>query len=311
MKLIQPSFWRAGAPKPFYWVLLWLLSLLYGIGARLHQLSGRKTALPHLSICVGNAVAGGSGKTPTLIALARLLGEDKVVFLTRGYGGSVTGPDWVNDAHTAAEVGDEALLLYRHAPTLVAADRVIGAKVAKERFPARVVILDDGMQNPHFRATLNLMVWDSFEAGNTSLLPAGPLRLPLKTTLNRTDLVVSLDNVTPPKLPAFSAHGVLETDLEHDQDVVAFAGIGRPKKFKRSLKKSGFHVKDFHSFPDHHPFTEDDLKPILETTLPVLTTEKDYVRVPASLKDRIIPIPYVVHFSHPQSLRSWLQDHLK
>ncbi len=310
MKLIQPSFWRNGAPKPLYWVFLWLLSGLYYIGALLHQLFSKKIPLPHLSICVGNAVAGGSGKTPTLIAISRLLGEDKVVFLTRGYGGTEKGPVWVNEHHTATDVGDEALLLYKHAPTLVTADRVHGAQLAKDMFPQRVLVLDDGMQNPHFRATLNLLVWDSFEAGNKHMLPAGPLRLPLWATLKRTDLVVSLDNVTPPKLPAFSAHGVLETTIE-PQDVVAFAGIGRPKKFKRSLKKSGFHVKDFHSFPDHHPYTEDDLTSLIHTELPTLTTEKDFVRIPDSLKSRITPVPYIVHFSHPQALRSWLLDHLK
>lgn len=310
MKLVQPPYWRKNAAKPLYWILLWLISGMYYLGTLIHRFFGKKHPLPHLSICVGNAVAGGSGKTPTLIALARLLGEDKIVFLTRGYGGSEKGPVWVEDRHSADDVGDEALLLARHAPTLVCADRIQGADLAKNQFPDRIIILDDGMQNPHFRASLNLLVWDSFESGNGHMIPAGPLRLPLSRTLKRTDLVITLDNVTPPKLPAFSAHGFIETDLEA-QEVVAFAGIGRPKKFKLSLKKSGFKVAEFHAFGDHHPYTEDEIGALLHDTLPTVTTEKDHVRLPAAFKNRITAIPYVVHFSHPQALRSWLLDNLK
>src|SRR4051812_1975988 len=164
--------WEARLLAPF--------AALYGAGAarRLAQ-PGERVAIP--VICAGNFVVGGAGKTPFAIELARRLvarGE-RPAFLTRGYGGSLAGPVAVTPAHAAAEVGDEALLLAAHAPTVVARSRIGGARHA-ERDGASVIVMDDGLQNPSLAKDLSFALVDA-EAGigNGLVLPAGPLRAPL------------------------------------------------------------------------------------------------------------------------------------
>lgn len=311
MKLLQPAFWSKDASKPVYWFFLWLASGLYYLGTLCRRMFTHVHKLPLKSICVGNAVAGGAGKTPTLLALAHLLQETEIVFLTRGYGGKIKIPTLVDETHGHADVGDEALLLAAYAPTIVARDRLEGAKLAAHLFPECLLLLDDGLQNPKFRANLNILVWDEFGAGNGHMIPAGPLRLPLNLTLKMTDLVITINDTSPPKTPAFSAHGQIHTSISARQDVCAFAGIGRPEKFKKSLLKAGFHVCQFGIFQDHHAYTEEDLLPYIHPNTITLTTEKDFVRVPPSLRDKINPVPYVIEFGHPQALLSWIRNHLK
>lgn len=311
MKLVQPRFWGQEADnKPFGWTLLWLVSLVYAGIVRLRRGLSIACTLPGQSICVGNVVAGGAGKTPVLLALAGLLGHDRVVFITRGYGGSIRTATLLNETHDVLDAGDEALLLRRIAPVIVGPDRIAAANLARDLFPGRILLLDDGLQNPTFRATLNLLVWDHYGAGNGHCLPAGPLREPVQDALARTDAVITLNGAKPPKTPAFSGTGHIHPPKDHTP-VIAFAGIGRPAKFQESLERAGYVVAGFHPFPDHHHFMTEELEALLAPGLPVLTTEKDWVRLAPAWQDRITPVPYEVHFGHPQSLRHWMLDHLK
>lgn len=311
MKLAQPHFWEQDAiNKPFGWSLLWLASLLYVGGVHLRRAFTKTVPLPGKSVCVGNLVAGGAGKTPVLIALAHLFGTDRIVFITRGYGGSIDSATLLNDAHDVFDAGDEALLLRRIAPVIVGPDRVASAKLAGELFPGHILLLDDGLQNPTFRATINLLVWDLFGAGNGHCLPAGPLREPRDGAMNRVDAVIALNGAQPPKTPAFSGTGHVHNP-DHKGAVIAFAGIGRPAKFRESLERAGYVIAGFHPFPDHHHFTPEELQPLFGTGLPLLTTEKDWVRLAPEWQDKVAPVPYDVHFGHPQNLLHWLQDHLK
>src|SRR5213592_4666750 len=155
----EPGFWYR--PASFQSHLLRPLGALYGaVAARRLQRPGVDAGIPVL--CVGNYHGGGAGKTPTVLALARLLrelGENPVV-LSRGYGGKLRGPVMVDPArHHAADVGDEPLMLARTVPVAVARDRVDGVALARSQ-RASVILLDDGFQNPTITKDASLIVID-------------------------------------------------------------------------------------------------------------------------------------------------------
>src|SRR5512143_2378948 len=185
----DPSFWwhRAGLAAG----LLAPLGLVYGaVAARRMAMKGAPAGVPVL--CVGNFTLGGAGKTPTVMMLARMLADagERPVCLSRGYGGDVAGPMLV-DAHTAvaAEVGDEALLIARVTPTIVARDRVAGAALAHAQ-GAGLIIMDDGLQNSSLMKNFTLAVIDGRGVGNRCIFPAGPLRAPLAAQLEQTDALL-------------------------------------------------------------------------------------------------------------------------
>jgi len=238
-------------------------------------------------ICVGNLTAGGSGKTPVAIAIAEMLRAKghRPYFLTRGYGGSEKGPALATRGHSAHTMGDEALLLARTAPTIVARDRAAGAKMAKEK-SATVIVMDDGHQNFSLRKSLSLVVVDGETGfGNGYQIPAGPLREPVGQGLARADAVVIVGGGAPDltgfRGPVLRAHLQPDGAAFADKTVFAFAGIGRPEKFIASLETSGAKVIGSCFFADHHPYSEDEileLKAIAGDAV-LVTTEKDFVRL--------------------------------
>ena len=157
---------------------------------------GERVGIP--VICVGNPTVGGAGKTPTAIAIARMLiaAGERPMFLSRGYGGRLAGPVTVEAGHTAVQVGDEPLLLARVAPTIVAEDRVAGARLAKEQ-GASVIVMDDGFQNPSLDKDLSILVVDARGIGNGCVLPAGPLRAPLEPQLDRASALLFVGDGAP------------------------------------------------------------------------------------------------------------------
>ena len=188
-----PAFWYA--PKPA-WIarLLAPLGWLYGaLTARRMARAGATVSVP--VICVGNLVAGGAGKTPTVLALADLLREaGKTPFaLSRGYGGTLQGPVRVAGHHRPDETGDEPLLLARNLPVIVARHRPSGAALAVHE-GADIIIMDDGLQNPSLAKTLRLAVIDGQAGiGNGLCLPAGPLRAPLAAQMQHVDALVLIN----------------------------------------------------------------------------------------------------------------------
>lgn len=308
IELRQPSWWKKDADRPWFWPLLLLLSALYHCGFALRCALTTSQNLPR-ALCVGNAVAGGGGKTPTLLALAEILGPENVVFLTRGFGGTAKGPLLVGDAHDAREVGDEALLLVKTAPTIIARNRLKGAERARELFPNAVILLDDGLQNPTFRTTVNILVWDEFGAGNNRILPAGPLRAPLKNTLAKSDAIIAINTQDLPPKMSFPAKGVIP-QAHHRQEAIAFAGIGRPQKFHDSLLAAGYNVVHFYSFADHHTYTEGEIEALIAHNKPLLTTEKDFVRLPPATRAVIRAVPYRIVFEDDAALKTFLMDRL-
>jgi len=290
-------WWR---PLSFSAILLSPFALLYGFisGLQMSRKERYRSSVP--VICVGNFVVGGAGKTPTALAIAaRLKREDsKVCFLTRGYGGRLSGPLWVDpETHTAADVGDEALLLAELAPTIISGDRVAGAKAA-EAEGMDWIVMDDGLQNPALHKSLRLAVADGFRGiGNGLCIPAGPLRAPLARQFHRTDAVVVVGQGGPgfdfARLAARRGLPVLRGRLEPSGEalseivggtVLAYAGIGNPDKFFATLSDFGIAIGEGRSFADHHVYTEDDARQLLqdaETANQVLvTTSKDRARLP-------------------------------
>lgn len=259
-------------------------------------------------VCVGNLTAGGSGKTPIAIALARALlsRNKKVSFLTRGYGGTERGPLWVDLArHSATDVGDEALLLANFAPVIVSSDRAAGARIADDQ-TVDIIVMDDGHQNFSVAKDLSIVVIDSDSGfGNGRVLPTGPLREPAEQGLARADAVIIVGD-KPIEMPEFGDL-TLRVRLSPAKDIsltgdriVAFAGIGRPQKFFSTLRKLGADLVETHAFPDHHTYKRTELNRLHRRAATrnaiLMTTEKDLVRLPPVERQDIRSLPIHAKF---------------
>lgn len=304
-----PSFWRhKGAAA----LLLAPLGKLYGASVAFKAAIAKPYRTPMPVICVGNLTAGGSGKTPVAIAVGQMLAArgKKPIFLTRGYGGKERGSALVKEHHSARLMGDEALLLARTAPTIVSSDRAIGAALAVNE-KADVIVMDDGHQNFALAKDLSLVVIDgAARVGNGMVLPAGPLREPVAQGLKRADAVIIMGEGSP-DLAGYGGP-VLRAWLEplpHDlagRKVLAFAGIGRPKKFFETLTAVGALVEDTESFADHYYYRPDDLAGLRARAkargAQLVTTEKDLVRIPPEQRKDIAVLAVRARFADEAAL---------
>lgn len=307
-----PDFWtkpgglaRALAP----------LGAAYALGGDLRRRFAEPWCAPVPVVCVGNLTVGGTGKTPTVAALAQTLTSQgrRVAILSRGYGGRMRGPLRVDPAqHKARDVGDEPLLLARVAPVYVARDRKAGAEAAIAD-GADLLLMDDGFQNPQIEKTLSLVVVDGAAGfGNRAVFPAGPLREPVARGFGRAHALVMIG--ADAQAAAFGFAGpVLRADLVPTNaaawagvPVVAFAGIGRPQKFFDTLAGLGAALRGTYPFADHHAYSRRQIERLRlvakEQHAVLVTTEKDFVRVPADLADGIRTVPVELRFADPTAL---------
>ncbi|HLZ03282.1 MAG TPA: tetraacyldisaccharide 4'-kinase [Bradyrhizobium sp.] len=328
----EPAFWHA--PSSWTSHLLRPLGALYGaIAAQRLTRMGFDAGVPVL--CVGNYHLGGAGKTPTVLALAKILRElgEMPVVLSRGYGGRLRGPVMVDPSrHGAGDVGDEPLMMAQRIPVAVSGDRINGVALARSQ-RASVILMDDGFQNPSIAKDASLIVIDSERGlGNGFVFPAGPLRAPLLPQLARTDaLIVVGDGAAGQAVAAeVAARGglVLSSRLAPDaaslerlrgKRVLAFAGIGDPRRFFRTLRAAGIEVARERTFADHHPFSKGELESLVADAkadqLALVTTEKDFARLcrpretPAALRD-IVPFAVTLEFADAAPLKKFLADRL-
>jgi tetraacyldisaccharide 4'-kinase len=328
----EPGFWHG--PSSWKSHLLRPLGALYGaIAAKRLQREGLDAGIPVL--CVGNYHVGGAGKTPTVLALAKLLRElgETPVVLSRGYGGKLHGPVRVDPArHAAIDVGDEPLMLAGTLPVVVSHERADGVPLARS-LGASVILMDDGFQNPSVAKDVSLIVIDGDRGlGNGRVIPAGPLRAPLKPQLARTDALVIVGSGSAAATVAaeIAARGkpVFRTHIKPSEAsvaslagkrVLAFAGIGDPARFFDTLRGSGIEVVRERAFADHHLFSERDIQGLFaearQDALTLVTTEKDFARVQGGegmvpFAQGIVPFAVTLEFEDAALLRTFVTDRL-
>jgi tetraacyldisaccharide 4'-kinase len=313
-----PDFWTrndfsaraAGAAlSPFGW--------LYGASVAYKHRHAAPWRSSAKVVCVGNLTAGGSGKTPVAMAIARALQARgmAVSFLSRGYGGKIAGPMTVDtNRHTARDVGDEPLLLAAVAPTIVARARRAGAMLAAAQ-GANVIVMDDGHQNFELTKDLSIVVVDADTGfGNGRVLPAGPLREPVSQGLSRADAVVLVGRGMPElpgyRRPPLRAQLSPSTIAQLNSSVIAFAGIGRPEKFFATLEGLGATLVERYVFADHHPYTHGEILRLRARASAfgaiLMTTEKDAVRLKDSDRNGILTLPVRAVFEAPEELERLL-----
>lgn len=332
MHLDEPAWWYAtdgshAAPR-----LLSPLARAYGWAAerRFLKVTPYRANIP--VICVGNFTVGGTGKTPLSRFLLRTLAAQGVTpaCLTRGYGGSLSGPVWVDPGrHVAREAGDEPLLIAEDARVLIARDRAAGLAAVEQEGSIAAVVMDDGLQNPSVHKDLTIALVDAGRGfGNGAVFPAGPLRARLEFQLGLVDCIVVIGDDPPDgPPPVFEDLKRLfpgpvlrgrvtpagETDGIAGAHVLAYAGIANPGRFFRLVESFGPEALQARAFPDHHAFTEREAARLLSeadaTGAVLMTTEKDLARLAgatgdlARLKARSRTLPIEVTFEERDLLR--------
>ncbi len=304
-----PQFWHQ--PPGLMAYGLWPLGRLYGAVTAWRQSCALEAADPPCPvICIGNINAGGTGKTPAVIALAEHLKERgrQVVALSRGYGGTVVVPILVDPkTHGAAEVGDEPLLISAFCPVVVARKRVEGLALALAQKPD-VILMDDGFQDPSVRKDFSIVVVDAaFGFGNRFCVPAGPLREPLAKGLARADLCLSIGEAAAQR--RFTAlgpdHAYLRVEGQikplltgmpwQGLPVFAFAGIAHPEKFFTTLRGLGANILGCETLSDHEPLSLPLMKRLAAKAralnAQLVCTEKDAARLPAQYQRDVLALP--------------------
>ncbi|GAA5105706.1 tetraacyldisaccharide 4'-kinase [Bartonella jaculi] len=297
MRISAPHFWWK--ERSFLRFLFAPVSWGYGYFSRC-RMARRPLIIDLPVLCIGNFTLGGAGKTPVVIAFAQIAKELGFVpgVVSRGYGGAVKGVHLVNEkCDNARDVGDEALLLARHAFVAISPDRYAAAQQLKQE-GCNLILMDDGFQSRRLYMDYALLVVDAMRGlGNEAVFPAGPLRVPLKTQFSLMDSVLLIGHsdacdkiaflVTRTGKALHHAHlKSLASDEVAGKSFLAFAGIGNPDKFFQSIKELSGYVVQAYSYPDHYFFTDTDLKNLAQKAkmqnLWLATTAKDYVRIQTS-----------------------------
>tara|TARA_B100000886_G_scaffold340230_1_gene308535 strand:+ start:2763 stop:3725 length:963 start_codon:yes stop_codon:yes gene_type:complete len=319
--MFPPKFWDQRGPLSSFLVpVSWVYNSIRVISKPLHH----PITAPVPVLCVGNLNIGGSGKTPVAISIGQKLKRAGYIphFLTRGYGGNLKKPTQVDPSHhTARDVGDEPLLLSNIAPVWIGANRASSAALACAA-GADFLIMDDGFQNLSLKQDLSLLVIDGETGfGNGRVIPAGPLREDINSGIKRADAIVLIGDDTQSitqniNLPILKAR-MQPANIAglQGEKFVAFAGIGRPKKFFDTLRKFSCDLILEREFPDHHHFTHSELEELLtiseQCKASLITTEKDFVRIPGHFRSSINVLKIEIEWIDPNFDKIFLKNFLK
>ncbi|MEL7137137.1 MAG: tetraacyldisaccharide 4'-kinase [Pseudomonadota bacterium] len=323
----EPRFWsREVDPKsreaaPLLRLLLTPLAFGYAEVTRRKIRAADPVEVSAKVICVGNLTAGGVGKSPVVAGLRKRLQSRRslrVATLSRGYKGRLKGPLRVDpDIHTAADVGDEPLMLAQSGESWIGVDRAAAGE-AMSTDGVDIILMDDGHQNPGLAKDLTFIVVDATAGfGNGFVIPKGPLREPVLEGLSRANAIIIMGDEQEPAilhdvgLPLYRGL-VTATDSPPAGRYVAFAGIGRPVKFFDTLESLGVDLRDSVPFPDHHTFSDHDMRYLRRLAKDhgarLITTEKDYVRMSAEMRESLIYLPIEVQFDRETDLDILLAD---
>lgn len=330
MLLKTPKFWyrEPHTHTPLLEKILTPISELYKVVHRIntHYQQTKTVKIP--VICIGNITAGGSGKTPTIIALHKLIIKHGLFkspyFLSRGYGGSESLTRRIEAHEDASIVGDEPLLLASHSNTIISVNRHDGASLIYD-LGSDCVLMDDGFQNQTLHKDLSILVIDGkIGLGNRKIIPAGPLREPISCALKRADAIIIIGKdktdvslIIPKHIPIFNASiKVSDTSvIDQKQRYIAFAGIAHPQKFFDTLSTYNMNVIGFHEFADHHPYSKKDLLNLQnqakQESSRLITTEKDYQRISADVIHDIDVLPIEISWDDEESICAFLKNNLK
>ena len=321
--LKTPKFWTKRNLISF---ALLPLSLLYFCGFFLIKIFSNPQKISKPVICIGNLIAGGSGKTPTAIAIGKILREMGVnfAFLSRGYmnDGSTFLMIKEDDGAKAEAVGDEPLLLTKIASTFVAKNRLFGARQIEAMKEHKLILLDDGMQNNTLKRDFTILVVDGkIGFGNNFLIPAGPMREPFFSGLRKTDLVVLIGDGSEKLLQKLSGKKIVKAKLvlvNYEQylgkRLIAFCGLAYPEKFFSCLKGNGLEVIEEHSFSDHYRYQIHELENLHQTAKEknaiLITTKKDWVKFPKPFQEKINFLDVELEFENKELIRRELEKFL-
>jgi len=261
---------------PFSWVYYAVSRCVFSV-RKMRQYDSRRPV-----ICVGNILAGGVGKTPIVRQIAKFFDAPVVM---RGY----------KSSEKTGNIGDEASMLSRDGLIVHTGHRKSNVILLdKQKNEITPIVMDDGLQNPSVKKDISIIVFDeSLGFGNGFMLPAGPLREP-KSHAAHADAIMIIraknrrKNFTiPAGIPVFYAHNETVSPYDEDVPVVAFAGIGYPKKFFCCLSN----VVATRAFADHHEYSDEDIRALIALAkkrgAKLVTTEKDWVRLPENVRDEI------------------------
>ncbi len=310
-----PYHWAHRTAFSYAW---YPASMIYWAIASLRSKRIKPARLAVPIICVGNNTIGGSGKTPTVIALCALLQQQgkKVHVISRGYKGRYAGTVKVDAAvHIAQEVGDEPLLISRYAPCWVARKRIHAAHAAIAD-GAEILIMDDGLQNPSLHKDFTLVVIDgTFGFGSGFMLPAGPCREPIARSMAKANAVLIIGEETNDTIRKHIPQGkeivtgMLQPTSPLDLKGVRvhpFAGIGMPDKFFKTVQQMGADITLTSRFDDHHNYTTKDIETLLKESsdhhAQLVTTQKDYVRLPEAFQEQVVVVEVALHITQSDAL---------
>ena len=321
--LKTPQFWTEKNLSSF---ALLPISLIYFLGFCVIKFFTKTVKISKPVICVGNIIAGGSGKTPTAIALGKILHDMSAEFayLSRGYmsDGSIFLQLHKDDNNKASQVGDEPMLLVETASTFVARDRLFGAKQIDKIAKVKMIVLDDGMQNDSLHRDYTILVVDGkIGFGNEFLIPAGPMRETLKMGLKKTDLIVLIGDADEKLLQKFAGKKIARakifpTNLENfsGKKQVAFCGLAYPQKFFSLLERHGIETVETIGFPDHYLYQDKDLESLCEIALAknadLVTTKKDWMKFSKSFQKKIPYLDVELKFEDEDLIKNELKKFL-